>query len=191
MKDFIAVALLTSQPYVLVSGKSSGITSVGELIAAAKAKRGELKIGSTGVGTGTQLGLVIPCVTIKKIRTGSCGFFLPRGSYPGEHRSEMRAPTTRNLRCRLQLGVFGAARMRITGAGVGILRRSLHVGLRALFCPPPCGMAFWIADLDAAALAMSFGATAETSGGLNRANHVGRVGEYGKGAGKKQNPQSK
>jgi hypothetical protein len=103
----------------------------------------------------------------------------------------MRAQTTRNLQCRLQFGVFGAARMRITGAGVGILGRSLHVGLRALFCPPPCGIAFWIADLHAAALAMSFGATTETSGGLNRANHVGRVGEYGKGAGKKQNPQSK
>jgi tripartite-type tricarboxylate transporter receptor subunit TctC len=58
LKDFIAVAPLTSQPYVLVSGKSSGITSVGELIAAAKAKRGELKFGSTGVGTGTHLGLV-------------------------------------------------------------------------------------------------------------------------------------
>jgi tripartite-type tricarboxylate transporter receptor subunit TctC len=58
LNDFIAVAPLTSQPYVLVSGKSSGITSVGELIAAAKAKRGELKFGSTGVGTGTHLGLV-------------------------------------------------------------------------------------------------------------------------------------
>lgn len=58
LKDFIAVAPLTSQPYVLVSGKSSGITSVGELIAAAKAKPGGLKFGSTGVGTGTHLGLV-------------------------------------------------------------------------------------------------------------------------------------
>ena len=35
-KDFIAVAPLTSQPYVLVSGKSSGITTVRELIAARK-----------------------------------------------------------------------------------------------------------------------------------------------------------
>jgi len=42
---------------VLVAGKSSGITSVGELIAAAKAKPGELKFGSTGVGTGTHLGI--------------------------------------------------------------------------------------------------------------------------------------
>ena len=57
LKDFIPVAPLTSQPYVLVAGKSSGITSVGELIAAAKAKPGELKFGSTGVGTGTHFGI--------------------------------------------------------------------------------------------------------------------------------------
>ena len=57
LKDFIPVAPLTSQPYVLVAGKSSGITSVGELIAAAKAKPGELKVGSTGVATGTHLGI--------------------------------------------------------------------------------------------------------------------------------------
>ena len=57
LKDFIPVAPLTSQPYVLVAGKSSGIATLGELIAAAKAKPGELKFGSTGVGTGTHLGL--------------------------------------------------------------------------------------------------------------------------------------
>ncbi len=58
LKDFIPVSPLTSQPYVLVEGKSSGIATLGELIAAAKAKPGELKFGSTGVGTGTHLGLV-------------------------------------------------------------------------------------------------------------------------------------
>ena len=57
LKDFIPVAVLTSQPYVLVAGKSSGITSVRELVAAAKAKPGELKFGSTGVGTGSHLGV--------------------------------------------------------------------------------------------------------------------------------------
>jgi tripartite-type tricarboxylate transporter receptor subunit TctC len=57
LKDFIAVAPLTTQPYVLVTGKSSGITSMSELIAAAKAKPGELKFGSTGVGTGSHLGI--------------------------------------------------------------------------------------------------------------------------------------
>jgi len=58
LKDFVPVAPLTSQPYVLVAGKLAGITTVGELVAAAKAKPAELKFGSTGLGTGTHLGLV-------------------------------------------------------------------------------------------------------------------------------------
>ena len=57
LKDFIPIVPLSSQPYVLVAGNSAGITTVGELIAAAKAKPGQLKFGSRGVGTGTHLGL--------------------------------------------------------------------------------------------------------------------------------------
>jgi tripartite-type tricarboxylate transporter receptor subunit TctC len=57
LKDFIPVAPLTSQPYVLVAGKSSGIHTVRELVAAAKAKPGKLKFGSAGIGTGTHLGV--------------------------------------------------------------------------------------------------------------------------------------
>jgi tripartite-type tricarboxylate transporter receptor subunit TctC len=57
LKDFIPVAPLTSQPYVLVTGKLTGITTVGELVAAAKAKPGKLKFGSTGVGTASHLGV--------------------------------------------------------------------------------------------------------------------------------------
>jgi len=38
LKDFIPVAPLTSQPYVLVAGNAAGFTTVGQLIAAAKAK---------------------------------------------------------------------------------------------------------------------------------------------------------
>jgi tripartite-type tricarboxylate transporter receptor subunit TctC len=57
LKDFIPIAPLTSQPYVLVAGAEAGFTTVGELIAAAKAKPGELKCGSTGMGTGTHLGV--------------------------------------------------------------------------------------------------------------------------------------
>jgi len=56
LNDFIPVAPLTSQPYVLVAGTSSGVTSVRDLIAAAKAKPGELKFGSAGIGTGTHVG---------------------------------------------------------------------------------------------------------------------------------------
>jgi tripartite-type tricarboxylate transporter receptor subunit TctC len=55
-KDFTPVAPLTSQPYVLVTGRSSGISTVGQLVAAAKAKPGQLKFGSMGIGTGTHLG---------------------------------------------------------------------------------------------------------------------------------------
>jgi tripartite-type tricarboxylate transporter receptor subunit TctC len=57
LKDFIPVAPLTSQPYVLVAGKLAGITTVSELIAAAKAKPGQLEFGSTGMGTGSHLGI--------------------------------------------------------------------------------------------------------------------------------------
>jgi tripartite-type tricarboxylate transporter receptor subunit TctC len=57
LKDFIPVAPLTSQPYVLVAGKTAGITTVAELIAAAKANPGALKFGSAGVGTGTHVGI--------------------------------------------------------------------------------------------------------------------------------------
>jgi tripartite-type tricarboxylate transporter receptor subunit TctC len=57
LKDFIPIIPLTRQPYVLVAGKAAGITTVGELIAAAKAKPGELKFGSTGIGTGTHIGV--------------------------------------------------------------------------------------------------------------------------------------
>jgi tripartite-type tricarboxylate transporter receptor subunit TctC len=56
LKDFIPVAPLTKQAYVLVAGKYSRLTSVRELIEAAKAKPGELKFGSAGVGTGTHVG---------------------------------------------------------------------------------------------------------------------------------------
>ena len=56
LTDFIPIIPLTSQAYVLVAGKATGVTTVGGLIAAAKAKPGELKFGSTGIGTGTHVG---------------------------------------------------------------------------------------------------------------------------------------
>ena len=57
LKDFIPIIPLTKQPYVLVAGKAAGVTTVVELIAAAKAKPGEFKFGSTGIGTGTHIGV--------------------------------------------------------------------------------------------------------------------------------------
>lgn len=57
LKDFIPIIPLTRQPYVLVASKATGVTTVGGLIAAAKAKPGELRFGSTGIGTGTHVGV--------------------------------------------------------------------------------------------------------------------------------------
>jgi tripartite-type tricarboxylate transporter receptor subunit TctC len=57
LKDFIPVAPLTNQAYVLVAGKSSGVSTVGELIATAKAKPGQLLFGSPGIGTGSHVGV--------------------------------------------------------------------------------------------------------------------------------------
>ena len=62
LKDFIPVAPLTSQPYLLVTGKQTGIkqtgiTTVAELVATARAKPTHLKFGSTGIGTGSHLGV--------------------------------------------------------------------------------------------------------------------------------------
>src|SRR5205814_5105784 len=57
LKDFIPIAPLAKQPFVLVVGKSAGVKTVGELIAAAKAKPGEFKFSSAGVGTATHLGV--------------------------------------------------------------------------------------------------------------------------------------
>ena len=57
LKDFIPIVPLTRQAYLLVTGRATGVATVGGLIAAAKAKPGELKFGSTGIGTGTHVGV--------------------------------------------------------------------------------------------------------------------------------------
>jgi len=57
LKDFIPVAPLTSQAYVLVAGKLANVNTVGELVAVAKSKPGELKFGSAGIGAGNHVGV--------------------------------------------------------------------------------------------------------------------------------------
>jgi tripartite-type tricarboxylate transporter receptor subunit TctC len=57
LKDFVPVIALTRQAYVLVTAKTTGIATVDELIAAAKANAAEFKFGSTGTGTGTHVGV--------------------------------------------------------------------------------------------------------------------------------------
>lgn len=57
LRDFIPVAPLTSQPYVIVASKLAGIASLRELIAAAKAEPGVLTFASTGIGVATHWGI--------------------------------------------------------------------------------------------------------------------------------------
>ena len=54
-KDLIDVAPLGSQPMLLVVSPASGIGSVRDLIAAARAKPGGLAYGSAGIGSGAHL----------------------------------------------------------------------------------------------------------------------------------------
>jgi tripartite-type tricarboxylate transporter receptor subunit TctC len=57
LRDFTPVIALTRQAYVLVTGKSTGVRTVRELIAVARAKGSAIKFGSTGIGTGTHIGV--------------------------------------------------------------------------------------------------------------------------------------
>jgi tripartite-type tricarboxylate transporter receptor subunit TctC len=57
LQDFTPVIALTRQPYVLVTGKLTGVRTVNELIGLARAKGSTLKFGSTGIGTGTHIGV--------------------------------------------------------------------------------------------------------------------------------------
>ena len=51
-KDFVDVAHLGAQPQVLVVNPNSGIRSVNDLIARAKARPGDVTYGSAGIGSG-------------------------------------------------------------------------------------------------------------------------------------------
>jgi tripartite-type tricarboxylate transporter receptor subunit TctC len=54
-KDFIDIAALGGQPNVLVVAPSSGIKTLADLIAQAKAKPGQLNFASAGQGSGTHI----------------------------------------------------------------------------------------------------------------------------------------
>lgn len=51
LRDFDAIALVSNAPNILVVSAGSGVNSVPDLIAAAKARPGEINYGSAGVGT--------------------------------------------------------------------------------------------------------------------------------------------
>jgi tripartite-type tricarboxylate transporter receptor subunit TctC len=55
VKDFAPIAGIAAMPHVLVVRKSLAVSSVGDLVALAKAKPGSLTFGSTGNGSGAHL----------------------------------------------------------------------------------------------------------------------------------------
>jgi tripartite-type tricarboxylate transporter receptor subunit TctC len=55
-KDFAGITQLISNPLVLVVAPSFGVKSMKELIAAARAKPGQITYASTGIGSGTHFG---------------------------------------------------------------------------------------------------------------------------------------
>ena len=55
VKDFVPVAGIAAMPHVLVVRNSLALTSVGDVVAIAKAKPGSLTFGSTGNGSGAHL----------------------------------------------------------------------------------------------------------------------------------------
>jgi tripartite-type tricarboxylate transporter receptor subunit TctC len=55
VKDFAPVAGIAAMPHVLVVRKSLAVTTVGDVVAMAKAKPGSLTFGSTGNGSGAHL----------------------------------------------------------------------------------------------------------------------------------------
>jgi tripartite-type tricarboxylate transporter receptor subunit TctC len=51
LRDFVPVVMFGTQPNVLVTSKQSGFKTVGDLVAAAKAKPGQLTFASAGIGS--------------------------------------------------------------------------------------------------------------------------------------------
>lgn len=54
-RDFTYVAPVTDTPFVVLASKRSGLASMGDLIAAARARPGELTYGTAGIGNSTHL----------------------------------------------------------------------------------------------------------------------------------------
>lgn len=54
-KALVEIAAFARQPFALVVGPTAGVKSVSELVAAAKAKAGEMKYGSPGFGSAAHL----------------------------------------------------------------------------------------------------------------------------------------
>jgi tripartite-type tricarboxylate transporter receptor subunit TctC len=55
LADFVPIAPLTSQPYVLVASMHLGVTTLAELISAAKTRPAAIRFSSSGMGTATHV----------------------------------------------------------------------------------------------------------------------------------------
>src|SRR3977135_3502213 len=75
LADFVPIAPLTNQAYVLVAPKTAGIATLSELISAAKERPDQLRFASSGVGTGTHL-----CVLAMNIEAGIVAVHIPPSS---------------------------------------------------------------------------------------------------------------
>ena len=79
----------------------------------------------------------------------------------------------------LQAGVFGATWMREARAGVGIVRRRMHVRFCATCCPPAVRIFFGLAHFHTAATHFGFCAMAIAAGGRNAAQKGRRIRKKG------------
>jgi len=75
LADFVPIAPLTNQAYVLVTPKTAGIATLAELISAAKERPDQLRFASSGVGTGTHL-----CVQAMNTEAGIRAVHVPPSS---------------------------------------------------------------------------------------------------------------
>jgi tripartite-type tricarboxylate transporter receptor subunit TctC len=57
LQDFVAIAPISSQPYVLVAGAQAGIRTLAELVSVANARPDPLRFSSAGIGTATHVGV--------------------------------------------------------------------------------------------------------------------------------------
>ncbi len=114
------VAALTTQSYVLVAGETTSLATVSALIAAAKAKPGQLRFGSTGVGTGTHLG-----IEKFNLAAGINATHIPaRGAMRSPTRSRTRSPGATTTRCRRSRPPCPYPGRQAPAAGVSSARRS-------------------------------------------------------------------
>src|SRR6516225_6463333 len=78
LRDLEVIAMLGAQPSVLVAAPGKGFKTVAELVAAAKARPGELNFASAGIGSASHIAYRGPVEALADLITGRIDFyFLP------------------------------------------------------------------------------------------------------------------